>query len=118
MGAVSPTVAPTDSLARAIELRGDAIQKVNHAYGTNGVITEVEMPLAPAHAWVDLMVGSDWRRHAVAEVNAFGDLLPRVLDGAGRDTYTAQVSALRDGRYAGWRAAAGPRPRGSVGAAA
>ena len=33
---------------RALELRGDAIQKVNHAYGTNGVITEVEMPLAPA----------------------------------------------------------------------
>jgi FAD/FMN-containing dehydrogenase len=42
---------------RAIELRGDAIQKVNHAYGTNGVITEVEMPLAPAYPWVDLMVG-------------------------------------------------------------
>ena len=44
---------------RAIELRGDAVQKVNHAYGTNGVITEVEMPLAPAHPWVDLIVGFD-----------------------------------------------------------
>jgi FAD/FMN-containing dehydrogenase len=44
---------------RAIELRGDAIQKVNHAYGTNGVITEVEMPLAPAYPWVDLIVGFD-----------------------------------------------------------
>jgi FAD/FMN-containing dehydrogenase len=42
---------------RAIELRGDAIQKVNHAYGTNGVITQVEMPLAPALPWVDLIVG-------------------------------------------------------------
>jgi len=44
---------------RVIELRGDAIQKVNHAYGTNGVITEVEMPLAPAHPWIDLIVGFD-----------------------------------------------------------
>ena len=44
---------------RALELRGDAIQQVNHAYGTNGVITEVEMPLAPAYPWVDLIVGLD-----------------------------------------------------------
>jgi FAD/FMN-containing dehydrogenase len=42
---------------RVIELTGDAIQRVNHAYGTNGVITEVTMPLAPAHPWVDLIVG-------------------------------------------------------------
>lgn len=42
---------------RVIELRGDAIQQVNHAYGTNGVLTEVEMPLAPAWPWVDVMVG-------------------------------------------------------------
>ena len=34
---------------------GDAIQQVNHAYGTNGVITEVEMPLAPAYPWVELI---------------------------------------------------------------
>jgi FAD/FMN-containing dehydrogenase len=42
---------------RILELAGDAIQKVNHAYGTNGVITEVLMPLAPAWPWVDLIVG-------------------------------------------------------------
>jgi FAD/FMN-containing dehydrogenase len=42
---------------RVLELRGAAIQQVNHAYGTNGVITEVEMPLAPAWAWVDLILG-------------------------------------------------------------
>ena len=40
---------------RVLELAGDDVQQVNHAYGTNGVITEVEMPLAPALAWVDLM---------------------------------------------------------------
>ena len=40
---------------RILELRGDDIARVNHAYGTNGVITELEMPLAPAHDWVDLI---------------------------------------------------------------
>lgn len=39
---------------RALELRGPDVQKVNHAYGTNGVITELEMPLAPAWDWVDV----------------------------------------------------------------
>ena len=44
---------------RILELRGADIQKVNHAYGTNGIITELTMPLAPAHDWVDLMVVFD-----------------------------------------------------------
>ncbi|MGH2414937.1 MAG: FAD-binding oxidoreductase, partial [Microcystaceae cyanobacterium] len=41
---------------RVIELRGDEVQKVNHAYGTNGIITELEIPLAPAYAWSELIV--------------------------------------------------------------
>jgi hypothetical protein len=46
------------------------------------------------HVGVDLMFSPDWRRHAVAEVNAFGDLLPGlVVDG--RDTYGEQVAALQ-----------------------
>ncbi|WP_368419226.1 FAD-binding oxidoreductase [Rhodovarius sp.] len=40
---------------RILELRGDDIARVNHAYGTNGVITALEMPLAPAFDWVDLI---------------------------------------------------------------
>ncbi|WP_440102798.1 STM4014 family protein [Streptosporangium sp. H16] len=48
---------------------------------------------------VDLMIGVDWREFAVAEVNAFGDLLPRLegLPGGGAeglDTYGAQVRAI------------------------
>jgi glutathione synthase/RimK-type ligase-like ATP-grasp enzyme len=50
------------------------------------------------HVAVDLMIGSRWRDHAVAEVNAFGDLLPGVLHD-GRSTYEDQLSALTDGRY-------------------
>ncbi|WP_170246788.1 STM4014 family protein, partial [Nonomuraea zeae] len=49
---------------------------------------------------VDVMVGADWRSVAVAEVNAFGDLLPGLMDisGNGRDTYAEQVRAVVDGR--------------------
>ncbi|MFE7466514.1 STM4014 family protein [Streptomyces sp. NPDC057499] len=48
---------------------------------------------------VDLLPSTDWRRFAVGEVNAFGDLLPRLtgLDGSGAeglDTYAAQVAAV------------------------
>jgi hypothetical protein len=42
---------------------------------------------------VDLMFGPGFETHAVAEVNAFGDLLPGVLVD-GRDTYAAEVAAL------------------------
>jgi len=46
---------------RTLELTGDAIHKASHAYGVNGVITEVEMPLAPAYDWVDVIAAfDDW----------------------------------------------------------
>jgi FAD/FMN-containing dehydrogenase len=41
---------------RVIELRGDDVQKVNHAYGTNGIITELEIPLGCAYPWAELIV--------------------------------------------------------------
>ncbi|MBW4659642.1 MAG: FAD-binding oxidoreductase [Drouetiella hepatica Uher 2000/2452] len=41
---------------RVIELRGDEVQKVNHAYGTNGIITELEIPLGAAYAWAEVIV--------------------------------------------------------------
>jgi glutathione synthase/RimK-type ligase-like ATP-grasp enzyme len=44
---------------------------------------------------IDLMFSSDWRRHAVAEVNAFGDLLPGLLVD-GRDTYDEQVATYHE----------------------
>ena len=44
---------------RVLELRGDDVQKVNHAYGTNGIITELEIPLAPAYAWAEIIVVFD-----------------------------------------------------------
>ncbi len=37
---------------QVVELVGDEIQKVHHAYGTNGILTEVEVALSPAVDWV------------------------------------------------------------------
>ena len=41
---------------RVLEFRGEELARVSHAYGTNGIITEIEMPLAPAYDWVDMFV--------------------------------------------------------------
>jgi FAD/FMN-containing dehydrogenase len=41
---------------RVLELRDADAQAVNHAYGTTGLITALEMPLAPAWPWVDLII--------------------------------------------------------------
>ncbi|MFE1958530.1 STM4014 family protein [Streptomyces sp. NPDC059479] len=48
---------------------------------------------------VDLLPARSWRRFAVCEVNAFGDLLPGLMglpgrDAEGLDTYAAQLAAL------------------------
>ncbi|MGL4727398.1 MAG: FAD-binding oxidoreductase [Bosea sp. (in: a-proteobacteria)] len=44
---------------RVIELRGDAAQKINRAYGTTGIILELEMPLAPTYDWMDAIIAFD-----------------------------------------------------------
>jgi FAD/FMN-containing dehydrogenase len=44
---------------RELDLKGNDILKVAHAYGTNGIIVEVEMPLAPAHDWIEVVAGFD-----------------------------------------------------------
>ena len=36
---------------RVLELKGDEVNKVLHAYGTTGIITELEIPLAPTYPW-------------------------------------------------------------------
>ncbi len=44
---------------RVLEFRGEELARVSHAYGTNGIITEIEMPLAPAYDWTELFVAFD-----------------------------------------------------------
>src|SRR6185312_2701664 len=62
-----------EATPRVLDLVGPDILKVAHAYGTNGIVVEVEMPLATAHDWVDVMVGFD----SVLEACAFGEQCAR-----------------------------------------
>lgn len=44
---------------RVLEFRGEELARVSHAYGTNGIITEIEIPLAPAYDWVEMFVACE-----------------------------------------------------------
>ncbi|SDW22259.1 FAD/FMN-containing dehydrogenase [Celeribacter indicus] len=67
---------------RVLEFRGEELHRVSHAYGTNGIITELEMPLAPAYDWVDMFVSfKDFREsmeYSEALANEAGILLKLV----------------------------------------
>lgn len=66
-------VATMEASPRILEFSGEDLHKVAHAYGTNGIITEVEMPLGPAYSWVDVIVGFDSLRAATEFANAVGE---------------------------------------------
>ncbi|NND40530.1 MAG: FAD-binding oxidoreductase [Silicimonas sp.] len=44
---------------RILEFTGEELPRVSHAYGTNGIITEIEMPLAMAYDWTEMFVATD-----------------------------------------------------------
>ena len=67
---------------RILEFHGEELARVSHAYGTNGIITELEMPLAPRYEWVELAIGFDdfmeAARYAADLANEDGILLKLV----------------------------------------
>jgi len=52
-------VVTMEETPRILEFTGEELARVSHAYGTNGIITEIEMPLAPAYDWVEMFVSSE-----------------------------------------------------------
>ena len=58
---------------RVLEFTGEELHRVSHAYGTNGIITEIEMPLAPAYDWVEVFVAT----HSFPDATAFAADLGR-----------------------------------------
>src|SRR3984885_5020561 len=58
---------------RTLELTGEDLHKAVHAYGTNGIITEVEMPLTAHYDWVNVIVGFDSFDTATAYALALGE---------------------------------------------
>jgi FAD/FMN-containing dehydrogenase len=47
-------VVTVEAEPRILELAGPEVNRVHHAYGTTGIITQVRMPLEPAQDWVDI----------------------------------------------------------------
>ena len=66
-------VATMEAQPRILELTGADLHKVAHAYGTNGIITEAEMPLTAAYGWVDVIVSFDSFTEAANFGNALGE---------------------------------------------
>jgi FAD/FMN-containing dehydrogenase len=58
-------VVTLEASPKVIDLYGDDIQKVHHAYGTNGIITELDVALTPAVDWL----------HVVTTFQSYADVL-------------------------------------------
>jgi len=70
---MSLRVVTMEETPRVMEMKGRDLMKVMHAYGTNGIITEVEMPLDAAYDWIDVIVGFDDYMKAVTFANAIAN---------------------------------------------
>lgn len=67
---IATRVVSCEETPRIIELTGDEVAGVNHAYGTTGVITELSIALAPVQRWTDLVAAFDTFMQAVAFARA------------------------------------------------
>jgi FAD/FMN-containing dehydrogenase len=68
---ISARVVTMEAEPRVLTLTGHDLHQVIHAYGSNGVITSLEMPLTAAYDWVDMLIThGDWLR-----LNQFADVL-------------------------------------------
>lgn len=82
---------------RVIELHGDEIQQVHHAYGTNGVILDVEVALSPAVEWVHCTVLFETYRAALAfAVAAQAPTLDIFLLSTVEARFSPYYTAMRD----------------------
>jgi FAD/FMN-containing dehydrogenase len=69
---------------RVLHLRGADVNRVHHAYGTNGIITELDIAMTPAQNWIDFVVAFD-DFHALS---AFANRIARA-DGIAKRLCTA-----------------------------
>ncbi len=76
---------------RIIELHGSDIQKVQHAYGTNGIITRLDFALCPMRDW----------QHVIALFDGYADALRFALAAQekGLDCYLLTVVERRMARF-------------------
>ncbi len=91
---------------RIVELRDADIQNVQHAYGTNGIITRLDFALCPARDW----------QHAIALFDGYGQALRFALaaQDQGLDCYLLTVVERRMARFYKRLAGAFPSDRDGV----
>jgi len=91
---------------RVIELRDDEVMPAVHAYGTNGIITELEIPLARSWPWREAVVSfadiaaATAFGHALGEADGIVKKLVAVCDAATLKYFTPLVPHLPAGRAA------------------
>ena len=83
---------------RIIELEGDQIQQVHHAFGTNGILTEVTLGLNPAVDWI----------HSIALFADYGAALQASIAASTPALSLFLLSAV-DARFAPYYPALGER---------
>jgi FAD/FMN-containing dehydrogenase len=95
-------VVTMEASPRVLDLTGDDIAKVAHAYGTNGIITECEVPLAPAYDWVDVILGFESMERAAAFADRLGNedgillkLLSVMAPGVAHDYFSGHGKYVR-----------------------
>ncbi len=90
---------------QVLELKGDEVQKVIHGYGTTGIVTELEIALAPAYPWQEVIVVFDDFMTAVKFGQALSDSAGIVkklvsIHGAPIPSYfTALQSYIPEGKH-------------------
>lgn len=84
-------VVTVERAPRVIDLHGPDIQKVQHAYGTNGIITQLDYALKPL---------TDWR-HAIALFDGYDTALrfAQTAQARGLDAYLLTVVERRIARF-------------------
>lgn len=98
-------IVTVESKPQVIELFGDDIQKVHHAYGTNGILTEVEVALSPAVEWVHCIALFDTYRNVLdfgvaASTPALELFLLSAVDARFAPYYTTLTDYFPAGRHA------------------
>ena len=92
---------------RVLLLRGSEVNRVHHAYGTNGIITELDVAMAPAQSWLDYVVAFDdfmalaRFADAVARSDGIAKRLCSAVDGAAAAYFRPLQAVLQPGEPVG-----------------
>ncbi|UXE63775.1 MAG: FAD-binding oxidoreductase [Woronichinia naegeliana WA131] len=62
-----------ENTPQVLELKGDETQPILHAYGTNGIITQIEIALAPTYPWAEVIICFQDFLRAIAFAQDLGD---------------------------------------------